>query len=222
MTKNKLSKKLALALLLPASIGVSHAAGIFVPTDTVVGGQTDGTNFTIGVEGFAGNTNNWPGAEAPGNAIDGGANKYLNFGRANTGIVVTPASTMVPASITIWTANDEQPRDPTSFEIWGTNVALTGGSYAMSDFTLVASDAIALPAGRNNAGILDDANSATVAFTNSTAYASYMIVFPTLLGPGENSMQIAEVQLNTAVIPEPSAAAMFGLGGMLLLLRRRK
>jgi hypothetical protein len=71
---------------------------------------------------------------------------------------------------------------------------------------------------------LVDTNSQTVNFANSTAYKSYMVIFPTVKGePAANSMQIGEVELHGTVVPEPSAIALLGLStlGVLSLRRRR-
>ena len=66
--------------------------------------------FVIGMEGCCDSgVNQWPGAEGPQFAIDGVGQKYLNFGEFNTGVAVTPASSAVPTSIQVWTANDEEP-----------------------------------------------------------------------------------------------------------------
>ena len=58
-------------------------------------------------------------------------------------------------------------------------------------------------------------------FNNSEAYTSYMVVFPTVKDEGgANSMQIAEIQLDT--VPEPAASSLllFSLAGFLLRRKR--
>lgn len=76
----------------------------------------------IGVAGTAGDTNNWPANESPDHAIDGVGQKYLNFGREDSRFIVTPSSgSSVVTSLKFWTANDAEPRDPASYELWGTN-----------------------------------------------------------------------------------------------------
>lgn len=195
--------------------------------------------INVGNVGFVQPGNNWPGGEPPSAAIDGAGQKYLNFGKENTGFVVTPAAGQAPTSITAWAANDEPARDPASFWLGGTNGdSLTGG------YTFIASGLLTLPDTRNQGGgaELFESNSTTVSFTNSATFTNYLVVFPTLKnGGGANSMQVAEVQLfdaanngifapgdnilgvqvDGALVPEPSTGllALIGLAG---LLRRRR
>ncbi|YCM46182.1 PEP-CTERM sorting domain-containing protein [Verrucomicrobiaceae bacterium 227] len=200
--------------------------------------------FTIfeGVEGTAGDTNNWPGGEPPSAAIDGAGQKYLNFGKLNTGVVVTSSATPGTAtSMTLWAANDATERDPSSYQIFGTNSAIPASSFSSDLFTLLSEGALALPDSRNPGGAaaLDPANSVSVSFANTTAYSSYMILFPTVKDAGAaNSMQIAEIQLFDAstsgifspqdniigvqAIPEPTTGLLSLVGLSALLIRRRK
>ncbi|MCA9188672.1 MAG: PEP-CTERM sorting domain-containing protein [Pirellulaceae bacterium] len=203
----------------------ANAQGIFAPGDTILGGQSDGTSFSVGVAGFTGGANNWPDGESPDHAIDGVGQKYLNFGKTNTGILVTPASgSSIAQSIKFWAANDAIERDPSGFELYGTNGDVSGaGPFAISDFTLVASGAISLPDSRNDGGAaaLDDANSASSSFSNSNAYASYLVLFPDVKNNGAaNSMQIAEVQLYS--VPEPATGGVLAilLAGLAAFRRR--
>src|SRR5262245_48712160 len=111
-----------IGILLACAIGpVALGDAIFVPGDPILGGQLNtGTNvFSIGLAGNAAGQNNWPAAESPDHAIDGVAQKYLNFGITNTGFLVNPAfnagAGSVVTSMQLWTANDAEPRDPTSY-----------------------------------------------------------------------------------------------------------
>jgi hypothetical protein len=195
--------------------------------------------INIGTEGFAAGVNNWPGGEPPSAAIDGAGQKYLNFGKENTGIVVTPTAGGAPTSLTYWAANDSPNRDPASFWLGGTN-----GDPITGDYTFIAGGLLALPDTRNQGGtaeLLAD-NSSSVNFDNDAAFSSYLVVFPTLKDAGSaNSMQVADVQLfdaagtgifapgdtilgvqvDGALVPEPSTGllALVGLAG---LLRRRR
>ena len=196
--------------------------------------------INIGTEGTAGGANNWPGGEPPSAAIDGAGQKYLNFAKENTGIVVTPAAGGAPTSLTYWAANDSPNRDPASFWLGGTN-----GDSVTGDYTFIAGGLLALPDTRNNGGTAEllESNSATASFTNDASFTSYLVVFPTLKnGGGANSMQVADVQLfdaanngifapgdtilgvrvDGALVPEPSTGllALIGLAG--LLGRRRR
>jgi hypothetical protein len=160
----------------------------------------------------------YPDGEAPGYAIDGTLSKYLNFGAANSGFIVTPGmgSTIVD-SFQLTTANDSPERDPSSWELYGTDDAILSGDNTEGTgeiWTLIASGAVALPEDRDMLGPL-------VAISNSTAYASYKMLFTGLKDAGAaNSMQIAEIQLYG--VPEPATICLLGLGGLSLLRRRKR
>jgi hypothetical protein len=146
---------------------------------------------------LGGSNSDFPDNEAPEKAIGGiigpgtTNNKYLNFGRENSGFIVTPAAASVVKSFQIATANDAPNRDPATYELYGTNqaIASTQNSYGTAEsWTLIQSGDIALPTGRNTLGPVVDVAS------NSTSYTSYKMLFPTLRNaPATNSMQIGEV-----------------------------
>ena len=199
------------------------------------------TTINVGSVGFG--PNQWPGGEPPEKAIDGLGAKYLNFGKQNTGVVVTPSAAAAATSITLWAANDSPERDPGMFTLFGTNDDVSG-DLDSSIFTFVAGGLLSLPDSRNNGGIneLLESNSTSVSFSNTDPFTSYMVLFPNLKnGGGANSMQVAEIQIFDAakegifapgdtilgvqavasLVPEPSTGllALVGLAG---LLRRRR
>lgn len=139
--------------------------------------------------------------EAP-TAIDGNVNsKYLNFGINNTGFIVTPSrGPEAVNAFQITTANDTEGRDPKKYEIYGTNDAIVSGAHSGGtgeSWTLISSGDLTLPAARLTAG-------GVVNISNTTAYASYKVIFPELKGPVATtippaaglitSMQIADIQ----------------------------
>src|SRR6185295_5043172 len=71
-------------------------------------------------------------------------------------------------------------------------------------WTVIASNSLALPTGRNPGGVVPlGANFVTVTFANGNAYAAYRLTFPTLKNAGTaNSMQISEVELLGSVLPK--------------------
>ncbi|MCB1097137.1 MAG: hypothetical protein KDN22_16305, partial [Verrucomicrobiae bacterium] len=176
---------------------------IFAPGDAVIGGalSADGTQFEVGLAGTTADTNNWPGGEAPEFAIDGVGQKYLNFAKLNTGVIVTPAAgASIANQIQLWAANDSEPRDPSSFAIYGTNEVIEGeGPFDMADFQLITSGDLELPSTRNAGGDAEllEENSQSLIFSNSASYTTYLVIFPTVKDAANaNSMQIADVQLS--------------------------
>jgi len=221
-------KKISILTSLVAFSNSALAVSILAPGDPTIGGARVDGSFEVGVEGLTAGVNNWPGAEPPSDIVDGliggGGQKYLNFAQTDTGVIITPAfGASIVTEIELWVANDAPERDPASFEIWGTNNTIVGGGPfdIAADFTQIASGALALPDDRD---LTEDTSgfSQSVGFSNTDAYTSYLLLFPTVKGPAANSMQISEVQFEgRAPIPEPSSGllALLGLGA---LARRRR
>lgn len=136
----------------------------------------------------------YPGNETPFHGIDGSIDtKYLNFGKQGSGIIVTPtAGATTLRSFQLVTANDAEPRDPSSYEIYGTNEEILSGDNSDGEgeaWTLIQGGSLALPAARKADGEL-------IEVTGAVSYKSYRIVFPTVKNSGSaNSMQIAEIRL---------------------------
>jgi len=167
----------------------------------------------------AGPDSRYPGAESPDKLIDGDINtKYLNFGKINTGFIVTPSMGLTTLdSFQITTANDSPERDPVTWELYGTNELISDGDNSDGSgegWTLISAGTMNLPDERLTAGAMVDV------CNQDQAYASYMLLFPTLKNAdGANSMQIAEIQFYG--VPEPATICMLGLGGLALLRRKR-
>jgi hypothetical protein len=174
---------------------------IFAPEDPIKGGQlsADGTQFVLGVAGTEADINNWPEGEAPENSINATAQKYLNFGKLNTGFLITPAvGESVANQLKLWTANDEPPRDPATFAIYGSNEEIGDeGPFDLSNFKMIVASDLSLPDTRNDTDELLEENSQAIVFGNSSKYNSYLVIFPTVKNSETaNSMQIADVQLS--------------------------
>lgn len=129
--------------------------------------------------------------------------KYLNFGETNSGFIVIPSNNPVTHALrglTITTANDAVERDPTSFEVYGTNDAIMSIPHSdgsAENWTLIAGGDLLLPDARQTVG-------PTAAFFNNTHYQSFRVVFPTVKNEaGANSMQIAEIRLDAVDIGTP-------------------
>ncbi len=191
--------------------------------------------------------NVWPasGGENPGNAIDGNlTNKYLNFAKNNTGYIYTTtgSTAAVVTGINFVSGNDAPLRDPATYILYGSNTAtastVAGTSFNVDTaFTAISSGTVLLPDDAATRGTTRSTFNTT--FANPTAYSTYLLVFPTVKGSADgtvNSMQIGEARLQTAagplenagilgggqLIPEPGSASLLALLGMGLLSRRRR
>lgn len=164
------------------------------------GGQLSGGTFTFGSIGSNNPGTNWLANEGPDQAIDDRLDtKYLLFRNTGAGLIVSPQAG--PARVNrlrFWTANDFAERDPLTYQIYGFGTAVTARSGTLNvatNGTLLGSGTLTLPATRN-------AGPHTVTFTNSTPYASYLVVFPTVKNsPSTTMMQIAEVQFGYNGVP---------------------
>ena len=172
------------------SIKVVKPISILEPTDVTAPGDN--------VRGVP-NDGDWPGAETPPLAVDDNVEtKYLHFKGDDvidpnadpSGFKVTPlAGPTIVTGLTFTTANDEAPRDPVAYELYGSNVSIDG------PYNLIASGDIA---------DFNDAtewprftmNATPISFENATVYKHYQVLFPALRdAESANSMQIAEVEL---------------------------
>ncbi len=164
-----------------------------------------------------------PAAETVDKGIDRDtATKYLNFGRENSGFIVTPSvGASVVTSFTITTANDHYVRDPTSYALYGTLDTVTSTNHSTGtaeSWTLISTGGLSLPDDRFTAGT-------PVSFDNTEAYTSFRMVFPFVKDPTStsgNCMSFSEIQFEGTVVPEPSTLALGVLLGIGLLMMNPK
>lgn len=136
-----------------------------------------------------------PESEGVENLLDGStATKYLNFGKENTGFIVTPsAGSSVVRAFTLSTANDAEGRDPVNWELFGTNDAVITVAHqsglGREDWTLIATGTLALPADREIAG-------SQVIFDNNDAFTSYKWICRSIKDTSQNSLQFSEFQFD--------------------------
>lgn len=164
----------------------------------------------------------YPSGERPAMALDQNlGTKYLNFGEERSGLIITHSGGPIQVGfMQLTTANDAPERDPSSFDLYGTNDPIqsednsngAGGEV----WTLITGGPLALPDTRGD-------SSTVVPIFADTAYTSYRLIFPTVKNAAAaNSMQIADVQF--LPVPEPSSFVLLALGlatGWAAMRRRR-
>ena len=187
------------------------------------GGRLSSSTFTLGSIGSTNPGTNWESGNSPDRAIDGDPDtKFLMNRNTSAGLIASPQAG--PARInqlSFRTASDFVERDPVNYRVYGfaTEVTARSGTLSTTSGTLLGSGTLTLPSTRRS-------GPQTVSFTNSTAYASYLVVFLTVKNSPTTTMtQISEVQfLDTklspvlAATPTSSAvtAATATLGGQVL------
>jgi len=163
-----------------------------------------------------------PAAESVTNFINNTTSKCLNYDAFDLGLpftgpvgfVVTPsAGVSIVSKVRFYTANDAQERDPVNFVLEGSNDGAT--------WSLITSNRLTLPAGRNAAGAAINPltqNVWHVPFANTTKYASYRMQFFNVLNElTANSAQLAEVELLGTIIEPPKLTIGTGTGGTLVI-----
>ena len=163
------------------------------------GGQLQQDVFAFGAIGT-----HWPDFESPDHAIDGNVDtKFLITRSTNAGLLASPqAGAARVNTLTFWTANDSPERDPATYQVFGfTNrITQTSGTLPLNA-TLLANGTLTLPANRKSGPV-------QVSFNNSTAYASYLVVFPTVKNsPSTSITQISELQFSYNGTPDFSISS---------------
>ncbi len=172
------------------------------------------------------NDGDWPGGETPDLAFDDDeTTKFLHFkgdfdpDAGPTGIRITPASgPSIVTEIALQTANDTPGRDPTGFQLSGSNDSIDG------PYTLIATGSVDDFAGQTEWDRFTF-NTTPLTFDNSTAYEHYELVFTSIRGPvggAVNSMQIAEIELRGNVVPEPSTLVLLAMGILAVAAMRKR
>ena len=181
-------------LVATGAAGASYSPSAIL---TVLSALQDVTQPGDPIVAYQPNGGSSPGAEGVEHSIDNLTSKYLNNGngvsplRVPVGFTVTPSMgrTKVTA-MRLYTANDSTARDPA-------NLILLGSDDGGSSWTLIYSNRITLPNGRNAGGLaLDPLNQviAQVRFSNANGYSLYRW-YTTEVKASSSQMQIGEVEL---------------------------
>ena len=150
--------------------------------------------------------------------------KYLNFGEEGAGAIITNSGGAIQVgTMQLTTANDAEERDPTSYELWGTNDSIQSVDHSNGlggeIWTLISSGPLSLPigpGGRQNSNTFVPINA-------GAAYNSFKLIFPTVRNAAAaNSMQIADVQFYEGIVPEPSTLALAAFGLAVIRAMRRR
>jgi F5/8 type C domain len=114
-------------------------------------------------------SNNSPASETSNKAMDGSSGtKYLNFDRANAGFTIKLTAAQVVQGIKFTTANDFEPRDPTTFTLYGSNDGIN-----WTEITVAQSTTLSTISGRYT-------QTAFISISNTNPYFYYFITFPNI------------------------------------------
>lgn len=137
-------------------------------------------------------TSNSPLTEGPAAAIDGDLNtKYLNFGRAGSGYILSLNTPQALQGLWLSTANDVSGRDPSRIAIYGTNDAVSSQTHSNGmgeNWMLLSRQSVSLPDAR---GAVD---AAFLNWANDVAFSSYRLVVEAIRDPFVTAMQVAETR----------------------------
>ena len=164
---------------------------------TVLSALTDVTLPTDLVTVFQpANGAGFPAGEAPPNAINDNTLKYLNRGNNVNPMSVPVGFTVKPgvgrtivSALRFYTANDAENRDPA-------NSILEGSKDGGATWTLISSNILTLPSGRNAASLALDPLTQPIRqlrFNNTTSYSSYRW-YTTRVKGADALMQIGEIE----------------------------
>jgi hypothetical protein len=111
-----------------------------------------------------------------------------------TGLIITPAvGATVVTALRVYTANDTTGRDPADYKLEG---SITGPN---GTYTLIASNSMTLPDGRNTAAVAPDPLTSfltEVSFPNTAGYTTYRLTFSHYKGGAtQTQVQLGELEL---------------------------
>lgn len=195
----------AVVTALPAANAL--AANILSPSD-----------FIIAIDGdrnLPGNTQT--GNEGPEKVFDeNNGSKWFSGARAFSGLIVTPVGgPAIVQSLSFTSGNDAPERNPVSFQLFGTNSAITSvnnGTGLEDSWTLIGGGSTGL-GDPTSPAIGFNTTGAAIDVPNATAYASYKVLFTKLRsananpfdpvtlanGSNPNGIQLSEARLFNAL-----------------------
>ena len=207
------SAALALTFGLAASANAVLISGVTYTLDTApdAGAEytdsatalTDGLHVTGGSAVTIGSDNpavvGWADGTAAQITFNLGGTFDLNSVTVN-GVAVDGFAKNLPSGITVLGSTDNG----------ATFNALTVGTAA--SFTEITDGAFTFTNGA----------AATETYTGAAALTNVRVTLAGAIGTGHNGFLIDEVSFDGTAVPEPSSTALLGLGGLALILRRRK
>jgi hypothetical protein len=189
---------------------VTNAVGSVTSSVAVLTISSTAANLATPTDGIAIYNGSTPDAETVDHAIDGLTSKYLNYGfnGANTpfvgpaGLLWTPSvGRTIVTGLRIFTANDATERDPANYVLEGST---DGGAH----FTLISSNLLTLPVGRNEPALDIDPSTqyfGEASFANTTAFTYYRLSFTKVRDNASSlAVQFAEVQFLGTVSTSPT------------------
>ncbi len=189
---------------------VSNTVGSVNSAAATLTVYSSAANLATPSDGIAIYNGSTPSGESVEHAIDGLTSKYLNFGFNGpsapfvgpAGLLWSPAAgRCVVTGVRIFAANDSTERDPANYILEGST---DGGAH----FTMISSNLITMPTGRNQGGLDIDFNTQFFAednFANSNAYTYYRFSITKVRdNAGSLAMQFAEVQFLGTVSSVPT------------------
>lgn len=155
--------------------------------------------------------------EDPSKLLDGNLlTKYKNYGRRNTGFIVTPASGGgVLRSFVLTTGDEFAANDPASYELYGTNdvvISADNSDGGAESWTLIARGKLALPDSRWTRGQV-------VEVANTTSYTSYKWVATSVKDTATTiAMQLSGAEFYSA--PGGTGTQMLSPGDRILAIQK--
>ena len=216
----KLNQKIKTTMSLAAAMGTLGLFAAPLQAATVVGVTIEDVSSEFG-DRLAVDTINGAGFdEANGFHSTASGEMWLSAGEYSGG------TDPLPAHITY---DLEGNYDLSSLKIWNYNEALTAGAEGLEvwvassvggSFTLISNEVLAIATGSTTIDFGHFVDLSSFAAADNVRLVRFNIT--SNQGFGSDLVGLSEVRFDGAAVPEPTTAALLGLGGLSLIRRRRK